>query len=600
MIKLYKFLFIICFVLCFVNLGIAQNEFYNNGSIVYLNSGNASATPTLFINGNLINQDGAFTNNASFLELKGNITNNPITYHYSSTGTERFSGSVDQIISGTWNGTTSNQDQFYDFKINKTAASGENIIFDNALTGNIVNINSAGSLTFENSNGIIRTQTASSGTSRSTATGNYTNTLFLQNPDPTKFNGYSWTIVPIFGKTGGAQTKYIEGKLKLAVSSNNSYKFPIGVVKNYLDGMEGVSVDFTGTFTTTAVTAYIQPAGIPAFTSDLITNGDILFYDIGSLPDVTPNNQFNNCVGSPDGHDDVAIIDQAVTHEWILTPDATTSDYDLSVHPGPVLDNISWVNMGPACQTIATTVKYLARNGIIGGNEAVGPTINYWNPGILGLYQKPNGNALTAQNGWSRFRTFGTSLESNTSLPVELTKFYLKPVNNEYFDLSWETVSELNNAGFYVQRSSNGSSFQKVGWVAGNGTSSSIHNYSFEDHNVVPNIIYYYRLMQLDNNQTLKYSNILSGELNATDFSVFNILPNPTTINPEATVFVQDNGIMILSIYDILGQNIRSKSYFLNKGNNKIEINLSDLASATYLVKFNYNENVLTKKIIKN
>ena len=50
----------------------------------------------------------------------------------------------------------------------------------------------------------------------------------------------------------------------------------------------------------------------------------------------------------------------------------------------------------------------------------------------------------------------------------------------------------------------------------------------------------------------------------------------------------------------LFGQVIKSTSVALNKGNNTVDINLSNLASATYLVKFQFNNNTLTKRIIKN
>ncbi len=175
MAKLYKFIFILSLFL-YYNLLYCQNEFYNNGAVVYLSSGASSTTPTLFVNGNLFNQDGEFTNDGSFLELKGNITNNPTSYHYISTGIERFTGNSNQTIYGSWNGTTSNQDQFYTLKINKSSSTGENIILDNSVTGNTVKINAGGSLVFESSNGIIRTQSTST---TSPYTGDYTNTLYV-------------------------------------------------------------------------------------------------------------------------------------------------------------------------------------------------------------------------------------------------------------------------------------------------------------------------------------------------------------------------------------------------------------------------------------
>ena len=557
-----------------------------------MNTGSASATPTLFVNGNLVNQNGAFTNSGSFLELKGNIANNPTTYNYISTGIERFSGSSNQTIYGTWNGTASNRNQFYNLKIYKTVISGENIILDNGVTGNTVNINATGTLNFEGTNGIIRTQSTSS---TSPFTGNYANTLNILNTSTSAIINASTNPTNL--------TRYIEGKLQRQVNSG-TYYFPVGVEKTGLDGMEAFSITINSLSASTGLLGYIQnvPAGRLSIANDLIANGGVLFYDIGSFSNPTQNN-FSQCVGGPDGHDDVAVIDQAITHEWMVIPSAAPAsvDYDISVSPGTVLENqITYSMMGSPCNGLYNKAQYLARDGRIGGNSAVGPTVNYWVPGVQGLYQRPTLKILDNQNGFSRFRLFGAS-DNNTSLPVELTKFYITPVNNEYFNLNWETASELNNAGFYIQRSTAGTPFENIGWVSGNGTTSSINKYSFTDRNVIPNTIYYYRLQQIDINQAFKYSNTLSGILNASnDFNVLNIVPNPTTINPQATVFIPENGKIQISIYDILGQNLNDNFISLSKGNNIVDIDMSDLATATYLVKFNYNNTTIIKKIIKN
>lgn len=595
MVKLYKYLFYLFFYIFLNNFCYAQYEFYNDGAIVKLSSGSASSTPTLFVNGSITNLDGEFTNSGSFLELKGNITNTPTSYHYASTGIERFSGTAAQTIFGTWNGTSSNLDQFYTLKVYKTSSTGENIILDNSVTANSVNINPSGTLVFESSNGIIRTQSTSS---TSPYTGNYTNTLYLQNSSTTAITGHS--------TTSGATTKYIEGKLRRQVSNTGTYFFPIGVEKSGLDGMEAFSVTLNSlsmpSGSSTGLLGYIQPATNPSYTSDLTTNGDILFFDIGYFTSPALNN-FSQCSGGPDGKDDVAVIDQAITHEWILSPNnaPTTIDYNITMLPGNTLESqINYSTMGTPCSGLYSKAQYLARNGIIGGNGAVGPTINYWVPGVTGYYQKPTLKTLANQNGFSRFRIFGAS-DNNTSLPVELTKFTLTPINNEYFNLNWETASEFNNAGFYIQRNTDITPFEDIGWVVGNGTTTSLHEYNFADHDVLPNTLYYYRLKQVDANQTFKYSNTLSGILkSSTDFNIFTISPNPTVSNIQANIYAPENGAMEINIYDILGQNLKSNFTLLNKGNNIININLADLESAMYIIKFKYNNTIITKKIIKD
>ena len=84
-------------------------------------------------------------------------------------------------------------------------------------------------------------------------------------------------------------------------------------------------------------------------------------------------------------------------------------------------------------------------------------------------------------------------------LPVSLSKF--RPVRNQttgHVDITWITESELNNAGFNILRSEAKTGEFKVinvkGIVAGNGTTSEKHVYTFTDTTAKPNVVYYYRI----------------------------------------------------------------------------------------------------------
>lgn len=495
---------------------------------MYLNNKINSTDAVLRINGNAVNNNGTITNNNSLIEITGNWTNSVSTNAYVSTGIERFTGNSDQQLSGVWNGTTLNKNQLFDVEVLKSSAIGQTV----SLNTN-THINANGTLKFTDSYGILRTDINSHGSNGAS----YSNYLFLQNPDPASLYGNSWTVVSKWSNNGGATTKYIEGKLKRAVNSNNSYDFPVGVAPSSLDGLEGVSVSFSNSFAQTALLTYLQPAAQTSYTNDLITNGGNLFYDIGGIPGVAPANQFPNCISAADGHNDLAFIDNAITHEWIITADAPTSNYNIYVHPGPVLDNLTYVQMGSPCNTIFPKAKYLARNGRIGGDEAVGPITDSAIAGITGLYQKPTGNELTAQSGFSRFRIFGVENPYNTSLPVELVSLTATVVNNLFIRIDWTTASEFNNRGFVLQRSTDGNNFDPIARINGNGTTNILHNYTFNDLNVLRDITYYYRLKQVDNNGNFVYSNVVAARTTLTtnlnnnnnqseEIAVF---PNPLT-----------------------------------------------------------------------
>ena len=84
-------------------------------------------------------------------------------------------------------------------------------------------------------------------------------------------------------------------------------------------------------------------------------------------------------------------------------------------------------------------------------------------------------------------------------LPVSLSKF--RPVRNQetsHVDITWITESELNNAGFNILRSEAKNGEFKVinvkGIIAGNGTTSEKHVYTFTDTTAKPNVVYYYQI----------------------------------------------------------------------------------------------------------
>ncbi|MEL6941221.1 MAG: hypothetical protein AAFO82_01010, partial [Bacteroidota bacterium] len=58
---------------------------------------------------------------------------------------------------------------------------------------------------------------------------------------------------------------------------------------------------------------------------------------------------------------------------------------------------------------------------------------------------------------------------SGQVLPVELTSFSVH-AESKQVRLKWETSSELNNAGFEIERSENAKEFKQIGFVEGNGT----------------------------------------------------------------------------------------------------------------------------------
>lgn len=110
--------------------------------------------------------------------------------------------------------------------------------------------------------------------------------------------------------------------------------------------------------------------------------------------------------------------------------------------------------------------------------------------------------------------------DMSSLLPVELTEFYGKQLNN-VVKLFWSTASEINNEFFEIQRSYDGIVYTKIGSVQGKGNTSYTTNYEFID-NTINNTIAYYRLKQVDFDGAYKeYDPIAIQYLDKKDLSIF-------------------------------------------------------------------------------
>ena len=87
--------------------------------------------------------------------------------------------------------------------------------------------------------------------------------------------------------------------------------------------------------------------------------------------------------------------------------------------------------------------------------------------------------------------------------------------------VTWETQSELNNAGFFIKRSQQkNAKFVAVNptMIPGAGTTSEKQTYTYTDTTAQPNIVYYYQIedVSLDGQrQTLTRAHRLKGHVGA-------------------------------------------------------------------------------------
>ncbi len=195
---------------------------------------------------------------------------------------------------------------------------------------------------------------------------------------------------------------------------------------------------------------------------------------------------------------------------------------------------------------------------------------------------------ILSRDGLSTFSDFGFGGGIPNPLPVELLYFTAKPLNNKEISLYWATETEINNSHFEIQKSKDGRNFETIGTVKGQGNIIETTEYNFIDNQAFPGISYY-RLLQVDFDDTKDYSDIISVELASQEIQVF-----PTIFNNEIHIIGIHNNEKAI-IYSIDGKQIQS---FNNLENT---LSLNHLPKGKYVLNLLDINNQLLKsfKIIK-
>ncbi len=210
-------------------------------------------------------------------------------------------------------------------------------------------------------------------------------------------------------------------------------------------------------------------------------------------------------------------------------------------------------------------------------------------------------NDLRTTNGYASFTGDFTGGFSQFLLvlpaapvPVTLLSFQAQAGTKNIL-LSWKTASEINNKGFVIERSTNGSDFEKIGWLDGKVNSSTTTSYSYTDNFVQPGILYYYRLRQtdLDGKETL--SEIRQAKIKGQSM-VISVSPNPAT--DILKVFTGGyTGASQIRLLNAKGQVLQSWRN-LNTSASPQLLDISRIPAGVYMLQVQTTQSVLAEKII--
>jgi hypothetical protein len=194
---------------------------------------------------------------------------------------------------------------------------------------------------------------------------------------------------------------------------------------------------------------------------------------------------------------------------------------------------------------------------------------------------------FSSVSGGSRWRIEysdnAIKLVYDASLPVNLVEFNARATGSSV-QLSWRTASETDNAGFHIERSSNGISWQDIGFVAGNGAVAATHDYHFQDISPIVGMNYY-RLRQTDFDGKTTHSRIQAVSVDILDSDLILWADETRQVHIKT-----EDSIDQVTVFNLSGQIVvasKLKSF-----------NLSHVNRGLLLVRIQTGSRIVTKKLL--
>ncbi len=327
-------------------------------------------------------------------------------------------------------------------------------------------------------------------------------------------------------------------------------------------------------------------------------NGNITVESCVTL-DLNQNSSFIQIVGGTFTINEGATVN--TNRRFIVDGATLIINGDLNVGDGDGTDNLVVLNGGAINIGNTGTVDVGNGNIRVGGNGG-------GNTGTLAIDGSisTTGNVNIRNNGTlegsgvltygGTFSTSGSTNESFTSctggtsnsscgattLPVKLLSFKTSIVGEGRTQIDWETASELNNEGFYIEKSIDGLAFESIGFVEGNGTTDQYQRYQFFDQSA--NSSSYYRLRQVDFDGQYEFSPISFVEVKmGTAINQIGIYPNPVVSNFSFTNTLE--GVFDWALVNTAGQKLFfQQNMTVSQAELAINEMINSLESGTYMI----------------
>lgn len=220
------------------------------------------------------------------------------------------------------------------------------------------------------------------------------------------------------------------------------------------------------------------------------------------------------------------------------------------------------------------TVSVPGNIHIVRSTASTGPWTDEGGSGVFSP-AAPSGYAISGITSLAATTFFSIGYE-NQILPIKL-KSFKATLTQGVVKLDWITVTEIDNAWFTIERSSNGIKFDSLFSVEGAGNSKEVNYYHETDERPLRGTSYY-RLRQTDYDGRFTYSDVVRVYNPYTVAPAVVVYPNPANLSQG--MFIRIEGINSNDVY-VMITHVSGRSFYSGyvSLNNQSEIDIHALKS---------------------
>jgi len=309
---------------------------------------------------------------------------------------------------------------------------------------------------------------------------------------------------------------------------------------------------------------------------------------------MNPNDTATACAGDP-----ITITDTVKSYynnygnyQWQASADGGTTWFPVTISGGSI-------NAGSDPQSIVPVlVNGLYQYHVDAAFTPATPDSGYYFRLEVATTQSNLTNAnCSVANSQKVFLKVYSSQSACSVLSAGILNFSGSVINNKNV-LQWTVQDDDNIKEYVIEKSTDGANFSMVGSVAGSQSSQG-GNYIFTDPDNSSNINYYRLKLVNADNTAARYSKTILLYNRSALFKISTI--NPFSNDLKVNIYLPEQGIVEMNLYDMYGKILSKKTLQLSTGNSQVSFdNVSYLPPGMYILSTLYNGMALQSKLIKS